>query len=81
MEAISKARNDVVRKKIKAFEMFSKNIQLDLSHAISISLSVVLFGRTRQYREIIILLHTANLKVKTMEDRHDKDDSVHTIYR
>jgi len=69
----------VVRVKIEALEMFSNNIKLDLSHAISISLSVDSFGRTYQCREIVTLFDTPNPKPKTMEDRHDKAGNVHTI--
>lgn len=78
MQVISK-RNDVVKAKKKTLEMFSKKIKVDLSHAIRISLSVDLFGRTYQCREIVILLYTSNPKPKTMEDKHDKVDNIHTI--
>lgn len=69
----------MVRAKIEAFEMFSENIKWDLSCPISILLIVDFFGRTYQCREIVIFLETPNPKFKTMEDRHDKTDNVHTI--
>lgn len=75
MQVISKARNAVVKAKKKTLEMFSKKIKVDLSHAIRISLSVDLFGRTYQCREIVILLYTSNPK----PNKHDKVDNVHTI--
>lgn len=79
MQVISKARKDVARAKMEALEICSKNIKFDLSHVISISLSVDFFGRTYQCREIVILLDTPNPKFKTVEDRHDKADNIHTI--